>query len=117
MAKKATYTVPYRRKREGKTHYGRRLELLKSNKQRLVIRKSNTSITIQFVQYTADGDKVLAGYNSAKLETVGWKHSKKSLPAAYLAGAAVSGILAARQAFISLCKICTSSAPIYFKTQ
>lgn len=88
MARNAIYTVPYRRKREGKTHFKQRLELLKSGKNRLVIRKSNTSISVQFVAYQPDGDKVLCTFKSSKLEAHGWKYSKKSLPAAYLTGLA-----------------------------
>jgi large subunit ribosomal protein L18 len=96
MAKNAIYTVHYRRKREGKTHYGRRLELLKSSKPRLIIRRSNTAINIQFVTYEKDGDKVLATFHSSQLEKYGWKYSKKSLPAAYLAGLA-AGKLVSKQ--------------------
>lgn len=79
-------TVPYRRKRDGKTNYRKRLELLKSRKNRLIIRKTNTSIIMQVVSYEADGDKVLVGLTSKKLATYGWKHSGKNLPAAYLTG-------------------------------
>ncbi len=86
MAKNAIYTVKYRRKREGKTHYKKRLELLKSNVDRLVVRVSNTSITLQLVEYHPDGDKVVVTYNSKKLADFGWDFSKKSLPACYLAG-------------------------------
>ncbi len=88
MAKNAIFTVKFRRKREGKTNYKKRLELLKSDINRLVIRRSNNSITIQLVRYEPDGDKVLFTFNSKKLESFGWKYSKKSLPAAYLAGLA-----------------------------
>ena len=86
MAENAIYTVKYRRKREGKTHYKKRLEYLKSGKERLVIRRSNTQITLQIIKYQEDGDKVIASFPSKNLEKLGWKFSKKSLPAAYLAG-------------------------------
>lgn len=89
MAKNAIYTVSFRRKREGKTHYKKRLELLKSDRIRLVIRRSNTATILQFVQYLPDGDKVLLSYNSTKLSTYGWDFSKKSIPANYLAGLAI----------------------------
>lgn len=88
MAKNAIYTVKYRRKREGRTHYKKRLELLKSGLPRLVIRRSNTSITLQLVNYHPDGDKVLVTFNSKKLSSFGWEYSKKSIPASYLAGLA-----------------------------
>lgn len=88
MAQNAIYTVKYRRKREGRTHYKKRLELLKSGLTRLVIRRSNNTITFQFVTYHEDGDKVLLTYNSNKLSEFGWNYSKKSIPASYLAGLA-----------------------------
>ena len=79
-------TVPYRRKREGKTNYKKRLEYLKSKQLRLVIRKTNKHMILQIVQYHPDGDKVLLGVSSKKLETHGWKHSEKNTPACYLIG-------------------------------
>lgn len=93
MAKNAIYTVAFRRKREGRTHYKKRLELLKSDKVRLVVRKSNTATLLQFIQYQPDGDKVLLALNSKKLSSFGWDFSKKSIPANYLAGLAI-GVLA-----------------------
>lgn len=93
MAGKTRYTVRYRRRRDGKTNFKRRLELLKGNKDRLVIRMTNTQIIIQVVRYLPDGDKVLLTSNSSNLKKHGWKYSFKSLPAAYLAG-----ILAAKKA-------------------
>lgn len=83
---KTKYTVPHRRKREGKTNYKKRLQLLKGRTDRLVIRKTNTQIIIQFVRYQEDGDQVLLTVQSKELEKQGWKHSKNNLPAAYLAG-------------------------------
>jgi large subunit ribosomal protein L18 len=35
-----TYKMPFRRRREGKTNYTKRLKLLLSRKPRLVVRKS-----------------------------------------------------------------------------
>ena len=52
MANKKTYTVPFRRKREGKTNYKKRLGLLKSKSLRLVVRKSNKHILVQLVDQT-----------------------------------------------------------------
>lgn len=96
MAKNAIFTVKFRRKREGRTHYKKRLELLKSGKTRLVIRKTINTITIQFVNYEPNGDNVLLTFNSKKLESFGWSYSKNSLPASYLAGFA-AGVLAAKK--------------------
>ena len=79
-------TIPYRRKREGKTNYKKRLEMLKSRKNRLVIRKTNKHIVAQIANYHPDGDKIVAGVSSKQLESHGWKHSTKNLPASYLTG-------------------------------
>ena len=86
MATNAVFTVPYRRKREGKTNYKKRLELLKGKTCRLVVRKSNSSIQLQLVNYQPDGDVVIAAFNSLALAKKGWPYSFNSIPAAYVAG-------------------------------
>ena len=86
MARNTIHTVPYRRKREGRTHYRKRLEMLKGDMVRLVARRSNKTITLQLIAYQPDGDRVLATFNSRKLVSMGWTFSTKSIPACYLAG-------------------------------
>ncbi len=86
MAKNAIYRVKMRRRREGKTDYRKRLALLKSGMPRAVVRKTNTRIIVQFVEYNVDGDKVLVTVTSDILKKYGWNGSFKSIPAAYLAG-------------------------------
>lgn len=76
----------FRRKREGKTNYKKRLTMLKSQKPRLVIRKTNKQIIIQIVEYLPDGDRVVCGVNSVSLKKLGWKYACNNLPACYLAG-------------------------------
>ena len=86
MKQTTTRVVRYRRKREGKTNYKKRLELLKGRKNRLVIRKTNTQLILQIIKYETDGDKVLITVQSKELKKHGWNYSTKSLPGAYLAG-------------------------------
>jgi large subunit ribosomal protein L18 len=86
MTSNKTYRLNYRRKREGKTNYKKRLILLQSRKPRLVIRRTNTQILTQIVKYAPDGDKVVVGFDSKNLKKMGWKYSAKNLLAAYLAG-------------------------------
>ncbi|HDI73181.1 MAG: 50S ribosomal protein L18 [Candidatus Altiarchaeales archaeon] len=86
MAKGADYVVQYRRKREGKTNYKKRLNLLKSRKSRLVIRKSNKRIIAQIVDYDEKGDRIIASADSNELRKYDWKFSTSNLPAAYLTG-------------------------------
>jgi len=79
-----------RRRRESKTDYRSRIELLKSNKTRLVVRKSNRYILAQFVTSKTAQDQVVVGCLSKELLNKGWPKelsgSLKSLPAAYLTG-------------------------------
>jgi large subunit ribosomal protein L18 len=86
MTSSTKFTVRYRRKREGRTNYKKRLELLKGKTERLVIRRTNTQIIMQIVQYAPDGDRVLLTVTSNELQKLGWKHSCKNTSAAYLSG-------------------------------
>lgn len=90
MAKSKVQTVLVRRKREFKTDYKNRLNILKSRKPRLVIRKTNKNIIAQVISYMPDGDKVEMQVSSKELEKMGWTHSRNNLPAAYLTGLLLS---------------------------
>jgi len=88
------YHVKPRRRREGRTDYRERLNLLKSRKIRMVVRKSIKNTQIQFVEYKETGDSILATANSKELVSkYNWKYSTSNTPAAYL-----TGILAGKRA-------------------
>ena len=78
--------VPFRRRREGKTDYRRRLALLKSGETRLVVRRTNTNVIVQFVDWAPDHDEVKATAVAMELKKMGWNGSAKNTPAAYLTG-------------------------------
>jgi large subunit ribosomal protein L18 len=81
------YHVKPRRHRERKTDYRLRLKLLRSKKPRIVVRKSLKAIRVQFVEYNAQGDRILASAISNELsKEYGWKYSASNTPAAYLTG-------------------------------
>ena len=86
MVNRKPRTVPYRRKRENKTNYLKRLKLLLSRKGRLVVRFTNRKVVAQLVEFTPKGDKVLVATDSFALRKLGWQYSCKNLPAAYLTG-------------------------------
>ena len=86
MATKKPRTVLYRRKREKKTNYSKRLKLILSGKERVVLRFTNQKIIVQLVKFEAKGDKILLGADSFALKKWGWSYSCKNLPAAYLTG-------------------------------
>jgi len=79
-----------RRRREGKTDYKARLGLLKSDKARIVIRKTNKYVIGQIIISDIAQDKVVVLVNSKDLLAKGWPKelsgSLKSLVACYLTG-------------------------------
>ncbi len=101
MARGPRYHVPYRRRREGKTDFRKRLRHLKSGQPRLVVRRTLTKTIVQVAEYHPDGDRILAQATSPELVKMGWSASASTLPAAYLTGllagkrAAASGVEAA----------------------
>jgi large subunit ribosomal protein L18 len=90
MAKGPRYKVPYRRRREGKTNYRKRLKLLLSRKPRLVVRITNRRVIAQVIEYHPNGDRVLVGVDSSMLTKYGWKGDLNNTPAAYLTGLLVA---------------------------
>ncbi|GIU69288.1 MAG: 50S ribosomal protein L18 [Candidatus Woesearchaeota archaeon] len=84
--------VPYKRKREGRTNYKKRLKLLVSGSLRLVVRKTNKHLIVQLVRYNDSGDNVLVTVTSNELKKLGWTFSTSNIPAAYL-----TGLLAAKK--------------------
>jgi len=86
MIKGKIFTVPFRRKREGRTHYKKRLKILLSSRHRFVVRKSLRNLQASIIQYNPKGDKVVITINTKYLNTFGWKGSTGNLPSAYLIG-------------------------------
>lgn len=77
--------VKFKRRIERKTNYRKRLALLKSEKIRLVIRKSLSNISVQFINFNPDGDQTLVSAVSSELKKFGWTRTG-NIPAAYLTG-------------------------------
>ena len=86
MGRGASYRVPFRRRREGRTDYRRRLRLLRGGQPRVVVRKSLRGLRIQFANFEARGDRVRATAVSNDLREFGWTAPGGNLPAAYLTG-------------------------------
>lgn len=93
MVKGARKKVPFRRRRDGKTDYRKRLRLLRSGLPRAIVRRSNRYVRVQIAKFEMEGDRILASAFSKELEKYGWKHSGSNTAAAYL-----TGLLAARRA-------------------
>ncbi len=80
------YHVKFRRRREGKTDYRLRLSLLRSGKPRLVVRRSNRNVNVQFFLYDEEGDQLAAQADSKELDDLGWSGHTGNTTAAYLTG-------------------------------
>lgn len=82
--------IPKKRKLQRKTNYSTRLKLLKSGIPRIVVRKTNTYLVVQYVISNESKDKVVLSVSSRELLKNGWpkelKGSLKNMPAAYLTG-------------------------------
>ncbi|WP_457554854.1 50S ribosomal protein L18 [Candidatus Pyrohabitans sp.] len=86
MATGPRYRVPFRRRREGKTDYRRRLKLLLSGRPRAVVRFTNRHVIAQIVEYSPRGDVTRVAAHSKELAKFGWKGGCSNLCAAYLVG-------------------------------
>jgi len=79
-----------KRRKEFKTDYGKRVKLLKSEKPRVVFRRTNRYIIAQYVESSEARDEIKIGVNSKQLLKFGWPEknsgSLKSIPASYLTG-------------------------------
>ena len=83
---KKSFKRMFKRRKKAKTDYKARLALLKSDKPRIVIRKTNKYIIAQVVESKEAQDFTICYVNSKELSKFGWNLSYKNLPAAYLTG-------------------------------
>lgn len=75
-----------KRRKQKKTDYRQRLNLLRSGKPRIVIRKTSQAIKIQLIKYETKGDKTILEITSKHLEKYGWSGHSGNIPSSYLAG-------------------------------
>lgn len=85
MVRRTIKELKFRRRRESKTNYAKRLALVKGNLYRVVVRHSNRRITGQVVDYDEKGDIVRYTADSTELIKMGWP-SRSNRPTAYLTG-------------------------------
>lgn len=86
MSQTKIQVVQFRRKRDRKTDYKKRMKLLLAGKPRIAIRKSINNIWMQVIEYHPSGDKVVLTAHSKELKKLGWKTGCGNIPAAYLTG-------------------------------
>jgi len=89
------YKVAFRRRRKNLTNYAKRLALVKGESPRMVARKSAAGMLVQFIEFTAKGDRIIASVHSRALSKYGWA-PRCNAPTAYLTGL-LAGKLAAKK--------------------
>ncbi|HSB47078.1 MAG TPA: 50S ribosomal protein L18 [Candidatus Bilamarchaeum sp.] len=85
-AKGPSFKLYFRRRREGKTNFAKRLALIKSGKTRMVVRRSNSGVVVQFIDFDPKGDKTLLTVTGTHLLKMYKWPSKRNVWTAYLAG-------------------------------
>lgn len=82
--------IQKRRRRENKTDYKKRLKLLKSERPRIVFRRTNKYVLAQYAVSDEAHDKIIIGVNSSELLKYGWpkqaESGLKNTSASYLLG-------------------------------
>jgi len=86
MGKQKIMVIPFRRKKEGKTDYRKRVKLLIASKPRLVVRKSLKHLSAQIIEFNVKGDLIKVAAHTGELKKLGWKGATSNIPAAYLLG-------------------------------
>lgn len=86
MATGPRYRVHFRRRREGKTDFRRRRNMLRTELPRAVVRNTLRYTIVQFVTYDPKGDLILAAATTKELAKFGWKGATGNTTSAYLAG-------------------------------
>ncbi|MGC9309893.1 MAG: 50S ribosomal protein L18 [Candidatus Nanoarchaeia archaeon] len=92
-----------KRRKENKTDYKARLNMLKSGKLRMVVRLTNKYIILQAVESYESKDKVIAGITSKHLLDYGWQEgSLKNKKACYLTGYLLSKKLKGKELILDI---------------
>jgi large subunit ribosomal protein L18 len=86
LAHSSRYKLAFKRRREGKTDYGARLNLIGLDKSRLVVRITNQHTIAQIINVGENGDETVISAHSKELQKLGWLGSGKNTSAAYLTG-------------------------------
>ena len=86
MAHGSRYKLAFKRRREGKTDYRARKNLIGLDKSRLVVRITNQHTIAQIINVKLDGDETIVSAHSNELKKMGWLGNGKNTSAAYLTG-------------------------------
>jgi large subunit ribosomal protein L18 len=86
LAHGSRYKLAFKRRREGKTDYRARLNLIGLDKSRLVVRITNQHTIAQIIDVKLNGDETVVSAHSNEIKNMGWLGNGKNTSAAYLTG-------------------------------
>jgi len=86
LAHGSRYKLAFKRRREGKTDYKARLNLIRLDKSRLVVRITNQHTIAQIINAGKNGDETVISAHSNEVINLGWFGNGKNTSAAYLTG-------------------------------
>jgi large subunit ribosomal protein L18 len=86
LAHGSRYKLAFKRRREGKTDYRARLNLIGLDKSRLVVRITNQHTIAQIINVKLNGDETVVSAHSNEIKKMGWLGNGKNTSAAYLTG-------------------------------
>ncbi len=88
--------IGFKRRRQALTNYRKRLALVKSNVERIALRRSNRRIIAEVIRYEPTGDKIVAYVDSNQLAAFSWP-ARSNRSTAYLTGLLLAKTLAKKQ--------------------
>jgi large subunit ribosomal protein L18 len=99
--KDKTFKTKFRRRREGKTDYTKRLALVRSKKIKITVRKTNKQIIAQAIKYNPKGDETIASATSKELDKFNF-YGTNNTPSAYLTGYLLGKRLKEKEAVLDI---------------
>lgn len=115
MSKDKTYEPQFRRRRQGKTNYSKRLATIKGKTTRIVVRKTSTGIIAQAIKFDKKGDITSASASSKELTKMGF-YGTNNTPSAYLTGYLLGKRMSEKEAVLDIGRRSPSHGSVVFAT-
>jgi large subunit ribosomal protein L18 len=115
MSKDKTYEPQFKRRRQGKTNYTKRLATVKGKTTRIVVRKTSTQIIAQAIKFNPKGDETVAQATSKELTKMGF-YGTNNTPSAYLTGYLLAKRMEDKKAILDIGRRSPSHGSIVFAT-
>jgi large subunit ribosomal protein L18 len=113
MSKDKTYEPKFKRRRQGKTNYAKRLALVKSKKTIVVVRKTTSQIIAHAVKYNPVGDETIAMATSKELNKLSF-YGTNNTPSAYLTGYLLGKRMNEKEAILDIGRRSPSHGSVVF---